>query len=93
MVGEGGCEANGKDAFDDDESELDPERHAKDFVVAVVDAESLVFGAQADGGDDVSGDEEEEHAVVQVLVVVVVVEGESHEAAGACSCCNYANDR
>lgn len=41
--------------FDEDEGELDPEGVGEDAVLAVADAETLVFGADEDGGDDVAG--------------------------------------
>lgn len=48
---ESDCEGD----FDEDEGELDPEGGSEDALVAVVDSESLVFGADEDGGDDVAG--------------------------------------
>lgn len=62
-------EDDGEDDFDDDEGEFGPEGEAQDAVLAEVDAEALVLGADEDGGDDVAGDEEEEEAVVEVRVV------------------------
>lgn len=52
-------------------------------MVAVVDPQALVLGADTYRRDDVAGDEEEEHAVVQTLVVVGVFDGEGDEACGA----------
>jgi hypothetical protein len=47
-------EGDGETAFDEDESELDPEAGAEDAVLAEVHAEALVFGADEDCGDDVA---------------------------------------
>ena len=46
---------DGKAEFDEDESQLDPEREAKDAVLAEVVTKALIFCADEDGGDDVSG--------------------------------------
>ena len=43
---------------------------------AEMDAETLVFGADEDGGDDVAGYEEEEETVVEARVVEGVEYGE-----------------
>lgn len=49
------AERYGEGDFDEDEGELDPEGGGEDALVAVVDSESLVFGADEDGGHDVAG--------------------------------------
>lgn len=49
-------EDDGEDHLDEDESEFDPETQGQDAVLSVVDSQSLVFGAQEDGGDDVPAD-------------------------------------
>ena len=77
------AEHNCQNDFDADEDELDPERYPQDAMVTVVNAESLVLGADTHCGDDVAADEEEEHAVVQTGVVVGVLDGEGDEAGGA----------
>lgn len=45
-----GCadEDDGKDGFDEDECEFDPEADGEDSMVAVVNAQSLVFCAEED---------------------------------------------
>lgn len=51
------AEGDGDGDFDDDEGQLDPEGDAQDAVLAEVDAEALVFGADEEGGDDVAATE------------------------------------
>ncbi len=46
-------------------------------------AETLVLGADENGGEDVAGDEEEEETVVEVGVVEGIEDGEEDEAGGA----------
>lgn len=79
----GGSENSGEEDLDDDEDELEPEGEAEDAVLAEVDAEALVLGADEDGADDVARDEEEQEGVVQVRVVQGVEDGEQDESAGA----------
>ena len=79
----GGGEHNGEHDFNEDEGEFGPEGPAQDAVLAEVDAEALVFGANEDGADDVASDEEEEETVVEVGVVEGVEDGEEDETAGA----------
>lgn len=45
-------------------------------MLAEVDPQALVLGADKDGADDVAGHKEEEEAVVQVRVLQRVVDGE-----------------
>jgi len=65
-----------EDQLYDDEDEFGPEGEAQDAVLAEVDAETLVLGADEDGAYDVAGYEEEEEAVVEVGVVEGVEDGE-----------------
>lgn len=54
--GEGSAnEHGGEEDFEDNEEELHPEGGAEDAVLAKMDAEALIFGADEDGGDDVAG--------------------------------------
>lgn len=71
-------EHNREQDLSNDENELCPERQAQDAVLAEMDAEALVFGADEDGGDDVAGHEEEEEAVVHFGVVDGVEDGEEN---------------
>ena len=48
------AEDDGEGDFGQDEGEFDPEGDAQDAVLAEVDAEALVLGADEDGGDDVA---------------------------------------
>lgn len=60
MAGECGCRKNDcEHDFDQDERQFDPEGGAEDPVVAIVDSQPLVLGAQEDGGDNVTGDEDQ----------------------------------
>lgn len=72
----GGSEDDGQDDLDKDEDEFGPEGKAEDAVLAEVDAEALVFGADEDGADDVAGHEEEEESVVEGGVMEGVEDGE-----------------
>ena len=63
------CKRDGEANFYEDESEFGPEAEAQDAMLAEVDAQPLVFGADEDGADDVASHEEEEEAVVQAGVV------------------------
>lgn len=49
------AEGDGEGELDDDEEQLHPEGDAQDAEFAPADAETLVFGADEDGGDDVAG--------------------------------------
>jgi len=40
--------------FDEDESELNPERYAQNVVLTVLDAEALVLNTDEDGGNNVA---------------------------------------
>lgn len=62
--------------FEEDEEEFDPEGEGEDAMMAVMDAETLVFGTQEDGADDVAADEEEEEQIVQTFVAVGVEDAE-----------------
>lgn len=79
----GGGEDDGQEGLDDDEGQFHPEGDAEDAVVAVVDAQPLVFGAQEDGRENVATDEDQEESVVQVGVVVRVEDGEEDETEAA----------
>ena len=46
-------EGDGQCKLDKDETELDPEASCEDSFATVADSETLVFGANEDGGDDV----------------------------------------
>ena len=84
-----GREDDGEADLDEDEEQFCPEGEAQDAVLAEVDAEALVLGADEDGADDVAGDEEEEETVVQVGVVQGVEDGEQDQAAGSGYCEDY----
>ena len=71
----GGGEDDGEGGLDEDEGELEPEGEAQDAVLAEVDAQALVLGADEDGADDVAAHEEEEESAVQILVVDGVEDG------------------
>jgi hypothetical protein len=73
-------EGDGESAFDEDESELDPEAGAQDAVLAEVHAEALVFGADEDCGDDVAADEDCEHCLVDVWVASGVEDCQEDQA-------------
>lgn len=82
-------EYNRKQDLSNDEDQLCPEGQAQDAVLAEMDAEALVFGADEDGGDDVAGHEEEEEAIVHSGVVDGVEDGEEDEADCAAYCEDY----
>ena len=56
-VERGGHENDCKDELDNDEHEFEPKGEAQDPMLAEVDAEPLVLGADEYGADDISGDE------------------------------------
>ncbi len=72
-----------KEDFDNDEEELHPEGCAEDAVLAKVDAEALVFGADEDGGDDVTGDEEQKKSIMEFGVTDGIEDGQENQAASA----------
>ena len=73
-------EGDGKSAFHENESELDPEAGAEDAVLAEVHAEALVFGADEDCRNDVAADEHGEHGLVDVRVASGVKDGQEDQA-------------
>lgn len=64
--------------FDDDEEELDPKGDAQNRVLAVVDAQALIFPADEDGTDNVSANEDAQEDVVQGVVVLAVEDCEEN---------------
>ena len=50
-----GDRGRGRRTFDKNEEEFHPEGAAEDAVLAEVDAETLVFSADEDGADNVTG--------------------------------------
>jgi len=48
---------DGKGDLDDDEHQLDPEGETKNAMLAVVNAQTLVFGAKKDCTEDVAAEE------------------------------------
>ena len=84
LAGEGGAgEDDGERDLDQDEDQLHPETDPQDAVVAVVDPQPLVLGADEHGREHVARDEEQEEPVVQARVVVGVEDGEQDQARGA----------
>lgn len=79
----GADEDSGERDLDQDERQLDPEADAQDAVLAVVDPQALVLGAEKHSGQDEACDEEQEEPVVQVRVVVRVEDGEQDQACGS----------
>lgn len=83
VMGPGGAdEDDGKNDFDEDEGEFDPEAESEDSVFAVVDTETLVLSAEENGGDDVAADENEEANIVGRRMSVGVEDGEADETCG-----------
>jgi len=76
-------EGNGQGNLDEDEREFDPEADAQDPVGSVVDAQTLVLGAQEDCGQDVAGNKQEEKAVMHVRVAICVEYRQEDEACGS----------
>lgn len=69
-LAEGGAnEDSGEEDFNDYEEEFHPKGGTKDAVLTKVDAEPLIFSADEDGRDDVSGYEEQQEAVVKPWVL------------------------
>lgn len=60
----GGGKRNRQNDFDEDENELDPETYPQHTMIAVVDAKTLVLGANEDGGQDESSNKQQQEAVV-----------------------------
>ena len=67
-----GGEDDGACQLEENEGQFGPEGEAQDAVLAVVDAQALVLGAQEDCGEDVAADEKEEAAIMNAVVVIVV---------------------
>jgi len=74
------AEGDGEAGLDEDESELDPEAGAQNAVLAEVDAEALVFGADEDRGDDVSCNEDGKHCLVDIREASGVEDGQENQA-------------
>ena len=70
--------------FDQDKGQFRPEGDAQDAVVAIVDPQALILGAEEDCTDDVASNEEKQEAVVQVRMVVRVKDAQQDQAGSAC---------
>jgi len=79
MPGCGGKD-DGKGDLDDDEYQFDPEGETKNAMLAVVNAQTLVFGAKKDCTEDVAAEEQEEATVMDAVVVVGVEVRQEDEA-------------
>lgn len=70
-----GCKDDGERHLHNYESQFDPEGDTKTPVLAVVDAQPLIFCAKKDRGDDVSAEEKQKKPIMKTRVVVRVEEG------------------
>lgn len=81
MGSEGSTDKNrSQKDFNNDEDEFHPERGTKNAELAIFTTESLVFGADEDGRDDIASNKEEEEAIMEIRMADVVKDGQKNQA-------------
>ncbi len=70
---------NQKD-FNNDKDEFQPEGGTKNAELAIFTTESLVFGADEDGRDDIASNKEKEEAIMEIRMADVVKDGQKNQA-------------